>query len=264
VGQEGTDVVSSQTESQPPSLPHLYTDLAGWWPLLSAPAEYAAEAAWFRRVILEAAERPVASVLELGCGGGNNASHLKRDFALTLVDLAPAMLEVSRALNPECAHVAGDMRTLRLQRDFDAVFIHDAVMYLTTEADLQQMLATALAHCRPGGVVLVAPDWVRETLAPKTSHGGHDGEDGRALRYLEWVWDPDPSDITYVVDFAFLLRAADGQVRTESDRHVCGVFPRATWLALMTEAGFRTRVVVDDCKRDVFLGVRPYDGRAEG
>ncbi|MHC4615594.1 MAG: class I SAM-dependent methyltransferase, partial [Planctomycetota bacterium] len=53
-------------------------------------------------------------VLELGSGGGNNASHLKKWFDMTLVDLSPHMLEVSRALNPECSHQQGDMRTVRL------------------------------------------------------------------------------------------------------------------------------------------------------
>src|SRR3972149_1508073 len=60
------------------------------------------------------------TVLELGSGGGNNASHMKAHFKLTLVDRSPAMLAVSRALNPECEHLEGDMRTLRLGRGFDA------------------------------------------------------------------------------------------------------------------------------------------------
>ena len=41
------------------------------------------------------------------------------------------MLELSRTLNPDCEHLEGDMRTLRLGRTFDAVLIHDAVMYMT-------------------------------------------------------------------------------------------------------------------------------------
>ena len=32
---------------------------------------------------------------------------------------------MSRSINPECEHVQGDMRTLRLGREFDAVFVHD-------------------------------------------------------------------------------------------------------------------------------------------
>ena len=51
------------------------------------------------------------------------------------------MLDLSRTINPECEHVQGDMRTLRLGRVFDAIFVEDAVMYLTSVADLRAMLA---------------------------------------------------------------------------------------------------------------------------
>jgi SAM-dependent methyltransferase len=171
----------------------LYGDLAPWWPLLSAPEEYAEEAEVYRRVLVAAADIPVREVLELGSGGGNNASHLEADFTMTLVDRSPAMLDVSRALNPELEHVEGDMRTVRLGREFDAVFIHDAICYITAEEDLAAVAATARAHCRPGGVALLVPDDVAETFRPGTEHGGHDG-DGRAARYLEWTHEPDPND----------------------------------------------------------------------
>jgi SAM-dependent methyltransferase len=46
-------------------------------------------------------------VLELGSGGGNNASHLKARFEMVVVEPSPAMLAVSRALNPECEHEHG-------------------------------------------------------------------------------------------------------------------------------------------------------------
>jgi hypothetical protein len=40
-----------------------------------------------------------------------------------------------RGVNRYHAQVEGDMRTTRLGRQFDAVFVHDAVCYMTTEAD---------------------------------------------------------------------------------------------------------------------------------
>lgn len=83
------------------SRPRLYAELASWRPLLSAPADYTGEAARYRLLLTAAGEPPARTLLELGSGGGNTASHLKAHFALTLVDLAPAMLNVSRALNPE-------------------------------------------------------------------------------------------------------------------------------------------------------------------
>ena len=95
---------------------------------------------------------------------------------MTLTDLSPVMLDLSRTINTECEHIQGDMRSLGLGRVFDAIFVEDAVMYLTSESDLQATLETAYIHCRPGGVVLVMPDYVRETFAPYTNHGGHDGQ----------------------------------------------------------------------------------------
>jgi SAM-dependent methyltransferase len=200
---------------------------------------------------------PDATLLELGSGGGNTASHLKAVARLTLTDVAPAMLALSRTLNPECEHVEGDMRTLRLGRTFDAVLLHDAVMYMTSEVDLRAAMETAFVHLRPGGVAVIVPDFVAETFEPETKHGGHDGIDGRSLRYLEWTTDPDPTDTTAVTDYAYLLHEADGSVRMLDDRHVEGIFPRATWLRLLADVGFRADVVVDTWEREVFVGVRP-------
>ena len=215
-------------------MPRLYSELAEWWPLLSAPSDYAEEAGYFRELLVEACNP--RTVLELGSGGGNNASHLKRHFQLTLVDRSPPMLEVSRSLNPECEHVAGDMRSVRLGREFDAVFIHDAVMYLTSEDDLASALETARLHCRRGGAVLIAPDDFRETFRPGVSSGGHDG-DGRSLRYFQWAHEPAPGGTAYTVDFAYMLREADGPVELLHDRHEHGLFPRETWLDLCRRAG---------------------------
>jgi SAM-dependent methyltransferase len=225
--------------------PKLYNELAAWWPLMSAPHDYAEEAAGYQRILLEASGIPARTLLELGSGGGNNASHLKARFSLVLVDRSPGMLRVSRALNPECEHVEGDMRTVRLNRQFDAVFVHDAVVYMTTEADLRRAIETAYVHCKPGGAALFAPDHVRENFRPSTDHGGHD--DGqRGLRYLEWTWDPDPADTTYLVDYSYLLRDSDGSIRVEWDRHTEGLFARADWLRLLAGAGFQPKVVPVD------------------
>ena len=110
-------------------------------------------------------------------------------------------------------------------------------MYATTPTDLLDTLRTAAVHCHRDGIVAVLPDYVRETFTPGTDEGGEDGSDGRALRYLEWRWDPNPSDDTYVVDYAFLLRTPDGAVSVVHDRHVEGLFARAQWLERFAEAG---------------------------
>ena len=221
----------------------LYSELAEWWPLLSAPEEYEEEATFYFNAMQEAADRRIESVLELGSGGGNNASSMKKRVnQLVLVDLSDGMLAHSRKLNPECEHHVGDMRSARLHRQFDAVFVHDAVSYMTTEHDLARAIETAAVHCRPGGAALFAPDHLCETFRPDTDCGGHDGRD-RAMRYLSWSWDPDATDTTVVTDYTYALRDASGNVRVIHDRHIEGVFPRDTWLRLLSDAGFDPRVV---------------------
>jgi len=88
---------------------HFYTALADWWPLFSPPPEYGEEADDLVPRILAAAPSRPETLLELGSGGGSLAFHLKRHFRLTLTDIAPGMLAVSRVINPECEHLVGDI-----------------------------------------------------------------------------------------------------------------------------------------------------------
>ena len=233
--------------------PRFYDELAEWWPLFSPPEHYAEEADDFLRRLSPITTPGRPTLLELGCGGGSLASHLKARFDLTLTDRSPGMLAVSQALNPDCEHLVGDMRTLRLARQFDVVLIHDAIMYATDAASVRATLETAAVHCRAGGTVVVLPDYVSETFGPGTEEGGHDASDGRGLRYLEWCWDPDPNDDTYIVDYAFLLRDVTGEVRVVHDRHVEGLFPRARWFEWFEGAGLSAQGDRDQWGRDVFV-----------
>ncbi len=59
------------------NLPALYGELASWWPLLSSPDDHAEEADIYVRAIRDACTARPQTVLELGCGGGNCALHMK-------------------------------------------------------------------------------------------------------------------------------------------------------------------------------------------
>lgn len=232
----------------------LYTDLVRWYRLVDPVADHLDEAAAYEAAFLGAAPH-AETLLDLGSGAGHNAFHLKRRYRCTLTDLSGGMLALSRELNPDCEHLHGDMRSLRLDRTFDVVLVHDAVMYMTTEEDLRAAVATAFAHTKPGGAALFAPDFVRETFRENTEElQGNEGE--RALRCLAWTWDPEPADSTYRVDYAFLLRDR-GILNVVHDQHVEGLFSRRTWQRVLTSAGFGVetvqRPIGDDAVDEVFL-----------
>jgi hypothetical protein len=170
------------------------------------------------------------------------------------------MLAVSRSINPECEHIQGDMRELRLGRQFDAAFLHDAVEYMTSLDDLRRAAETGYAHTRPGGVALFVPDGTSETFKPYTDHGGHDGPDGRAMRYLEWTLEPEPGETHYEVHFACLLREGS-DVRVVDDRHRHALFTRQQWEEVLESVGFVVTTPQLDAAihetQAVFVALRP-------
>jgi SAM-dependent methyltransferase len=236
--------------------PLLYTELASWWPLLSAPEEYAEEADWITHQLVATLGRQPAEILELGSGGGNTAMHLARSSRMTLVELQRGMLDVSKRLNPSARHEKGDMRDVRLGRTFEAVLIHDAIAYMTTEDDLVAAFTTARAHLRSGGVLIVLPDAVTETFETGCETGGHDARDGsgRSLRYLEWTHAPRENEKTYAVDYAIVLRESDGSTRVVHDHHVLGLFPRSAWVNAFIRVDFALpEILTDPWRREVFI-----------
>jgi len=239
----------------------LYSELAPWFHLITHPSEYADEADHLLRLVDAACIGAANTLVELGSGGGNLASHLQQRFACTLTDLSENMLTLSRGINPDAEHIAADMRSLRLDREFDVVLVHDAIGYMTNEADLGAAIKTAAVHLRPGSLAVFIPDAVTEQLRTGTDHGGFDGADGRSARYLEWTHGINEDGHSYDVDYVFLLREPGKPPRAELDTHRLGVFPRQTWLELIGAAGLTPLALAvedpEDGEHAVFPARRP-------
>lgn len=217
--------------------PRMYADLAWAWPIVSPPEHYVREAADFTHAILAHATGPIITLLDLGCGGGHNDSHLKKRFEVTGVDINPGMLANARKLNPEVKYVQGDMRSVMLGRKFDSVIIADSIMYMLTEQDMVAAFRTAYGHLRPGGVFCT----YAEVLPDKFSGGVSVNSPGKAgdteVTLVEYKWDPDVNDTTLEFLFLFIIKEK-GAVRVETDRHTCGIFSKDVWVGALRRAGF--------------------------
>lgn len=174
-------------------------------------------------------------------GGGHNLSHLTGDFECTAVDLSPDMLALSHDLNPGVEHHAGDMRNIRLDQTFDAVLVHDAASYLLTEQDLRETFATAAVHLRPGGLLMVAPDWVQETFPDGWVYSWDRRQGDIEVNIQEVMVDPDPSDTQVESTYTYTIKKG-GETTVEVDTHITGIFPIHTWSGLMGQAGFSVEV----------------------
>ncbi len=226
------------------NLPKLYNQWAWLWPLISPPADYGPEAACVRDCVHEHLGPPPRggrwSLVELGSGGGHSLCHLSGEFDVVGVDLSPEMVALSRRLNPGVEHIVADMRDVHLGRQFDITLCHDAIDYMCTEAQLWAALATAAAHTRPGGLLLVAPTYTAEQFEDGQAAFDVRGDESRRVTYLSYVHDPDPSDTQHELVMAIIAHdLRTGRIDVLDDRHTCGLFPLAQWLGLIEQSGFK-------------------------
>ena len=242
-------------------MPRLYDELADLWCALSTPADYAAEAKQLLALFPPApADRP-RRVLDLGCGAGRTLVHLaaaEPDAELVGLDLSPAMLAHAAALVPGAQFVADDMRTFDLGETFDLVLLHDAADYLTRETDMRACMTRCAAHLAPGGTLIVAPTYLKETFAPAAAM---DADDADRPRLFSVTHDPEPTDDTFELVLLCLVPEGDPPaLRLVEDRHTCGLFAAETWRTALADVGLEVEVQQPDGDAAVwdavFLGRR--------
>lgn len=104
---------------------------------------------------------PVADVLDVACGTFSlDLPLLKRGYRVVGRDLSADMLRVARRNLKEAGRTAdvaeGDMKSLRLNRSFDAVLcLGTAFNYITAPRDIRATFRTLHRHLRPGGLLVL-------------------------------------------------------------------------------------------------------------
>ena len=195
------------------------------------------------------------TLLDVACGTGAHLAELRQWFEVEGVDISPAMLEVARKRLPGVRLRLGDMRTLDLGRQFDAVIcLFSSIGYIVDGAELGPTIRRLAAHVGLGGVLIV-DGWVR----PGEWDDGH-----RAAPEIA------SDDKTTVVRLAVGRREdritdleMHHLVRTESrveyfvERHRLAMTPTEDYVRAFEEAGLRSYVIPDYMPhRDRVVGVR--------
>ncbi len=212
-----------------------YNDLAWTEDWLADPAEYEDEVMVYVDLIKRTASEPPSTLLHLGSGAGGHDSIFKRHFTVTGVDLSLGMLNKARAVHPDIEYLEGDMRTLRLNRQFDVVVIPDSIDYMASQDDLRLAIQTAVVHLKTNGVLLVVAK-TEETF--QNNNFAYTGEkDGVHVTLLENNYINPFRPNTYEATFVYLIRQ-QGELTIHTDHQVLGLFSLATWEKVFTDAEF--------------------------
>lgn len=103
--------------------------------------------------------REHATVLELACGPGNNTRYVldkRPDLKILATDLAPKMIDLAAAANPEAEFALLDCRDMTtLGRKFDAVMAGFCLPYLSREEAIR-LIGDAASVLEPGGVLYLS------------------------------------------------------------------------------------------------------------
>jgi len=225
--------------------------------------EYANYCAQVIRLITQHAQRPVRSLLNIGCGGGKNVFNLKEHYQVTGLDLSPAMLEQAKTLNPTCEFIEGDMRSFSLGRTFDAVLLDDAISFMISRPELSAAFQAAFFHLNPGGIMITTPDVTTETFyqnqTAATPATNKDKPESIDVVFIENLYDPDPKDEHYEATIVYVIRE-NGILRIETDRYTLGLFPLDTWRQTLSKVGFAVdegKYVEDENTYTIFACTKP-------
>ena len=151
--------------TDPRSEEHVFRqDYADLYDLFYAGKDYESECDILEEVFRRYGKGKIRTILDLGCGTGNHAFPLaKRGYEVTGVDRSGDMLANARSKlanskshsQPLPMFLQGDLRSLDLDRNFDAVLMMFAVLgYQLTNEDVLAALKTVRRHLKPGGLFI--------------------------------------------------------------------------------------------------------------
>lgn len=206
------------------SNPRIYNELSWLWPIWGSHADYFEESNKIVELIRKHSpsnnENDKLTLLDIGCGGGNNDYTLSKYLSVTGIDISNAMLDHARAMNPDCEYIRADMRHFDLGRRFDSVFLNHSIVYMNTREDLIRAMRCAAAHLQPDGVLIGYLEIYREnfvqnaisasrTIKDVVEHGETVSHD---VIFIQNNFDRDPADSHFDMTMLMLIRQNGEQI----------------------------------------------------
>ena len=194
------------------------------------------------------------SLLDVACGTGGHLRHLRGSYDVAVgVDVDPSMVAEARRYLPESDVGEADMRSLCLDRRFDAVVcLFSSIGYMSSTPELDKAVGAMASHLNPGGVLIV-DGWIRpdDWIDPGVVHTEVAEADGiKVARVGRSFRDGDQTHL----EMHHLVASLEG-IDHFVDHHVLTLFSDSNYRAAFQAAGLRVDVVPSPMLgRDRYIG----------
>ena len=127
---------------------------------------------------------PGAKILDLGCGGGDQAKiFAQKGYEIVGIDIAPSLIDFAKKQfkenRLEGMFLVGDMRSIEYKDEFDLVVILSGTFGFFDDTTNQKILVAIKKALRPGGSAFIMP--VTRRLGEKHQRTWQEIEDGWEL-----------------------------------------------------------------------------------
>lgn len=195
----------------------IFKNYSNYYDLLYADKDYQKEASYVDQLIKQ--NYPSAkSILNLGCGTGKHDIEFSRiGYEVMGVDISREMIDIANRENTNPSKLQfeqGDIRSVRLNRKFDAVVsLFHVMSYQTSNEDLRLAFETAKCHLKEGGLFIFdcwyGPGVLTDPPVTRVKRIGNENID--VLRIAEPVMHYDRN----IVDVNYEIRVKDKNTRIE-------------------------------------------------
>ena len=236
--------------------------LAGSYDAMNARKDYRSEVGQLEAIARQFGRSGGRAWLDVACGTGRHLEFLRRNHTVRGVDLSPEMLRVARGRLPGVPLTIADMRSFRLEQQFDVVTcLFSAIGHLHTERDLERTFANFARHLKPGGVAIVEPwidptDFHREMIHLVT----HQDPAGTFVRLAYSRRRGDHS----VIRYHYLIGEPGRGIRHFEETDIGLLVSRQRLVQIMARTGLRARFLRRGLPsgRGLLVGIKPRSATA--
>jgi SAM-dependent methyltransferase len=222
----------------------LYKKLAKYYDKIYYEKDYKKEVEFINWAANKYKKTSGNNLLDVACGTCSHAVYLKDDYSILGVDLSSEMLELAKKKVKGMKFQVGDMKTLRLKKQFDVILcMFTSMAYNMDYAELENTLGNFYNHLLTGGVLIFDLGIHKDYwLGGKTWINTYVDENLQIARISQSPMKP--KDGIFESNMLYLIKEK-GKVDFEIDEVRLGVFEPKKIQELMRKIGFKSYIYVN-------------------